>query len=69
MPATIVPCPRPSPDDSLAELESLTAALIRVPKSSRFSIPESMIAIAGDCGAGENSEPQSEVSRWAAGHI
>ena len=68
MPATMVPWPRPSPGDSLLELESLTDATILFPKSSRFSMPESMIAIPGACGAGDQNEPQSEFSRIAEGH-
>jgi hypothetical protein len=48
MPATKVPWPRPSPDESFGSVENFTFATIRLPKSFRpVSTPESTIAIAG----------------------
>ena len=48
MPATNVPWPRSSSSEVLpAIVERLTLAMTRLPKSERFWMPESTIAIAG----------------------
>jgi hypothetical protein len=52
MPATKVPCPRPSPLELFGRVVRLTSCFTRVPmsKSGRFlSMPESTIAIVGNC--------------------
>ena len=52
IPATKVPWPRPSPGESFGSVLSLTFASTRLPKSARFSIPESTTAIVGAPGPG-----------------
>src|SRR6266576_2225087 len=61
IPATNVPCPRPSPGEFGVVLARFTWAATRLPqsKSARFaSIPESTTAIVGACGAELLLEPQ-----------
>src|SRR5262245_53673043 len=60
IPATKVPCPRPSPGEFGVMLARLTCAATRAPpsKSERLaSMPESMTAMVGACGAGFDDEP------------
>jgi hypothetical protein len=48
IPATIVPCPRPSPGELPGRVVRFTSARTRLPKSFReASMPESTNAIAG----------------------